>query len=143
MEDEVEGVVSLGMALLVETFAGSGVFFEFAYLTNFTPPDSETEDVETTHQKSPGGVRQYRPGLTEGGVSEYEINFVPGNGTHVFYRQWKRSREVRQTRIVYNPDINETYPAYAKTFSRGANLGERMTATLGLKVAGESVWSDE
>ncbi len=143
MEDEDGGVVALECYYEVETTAGAGDWFEVGLIVNITPPDEETEDVDVTVQKSPGGRKEYRPGLIEGGTSDFELRWVPGGATHTYLRQWKSSRETRSSRIRYPGDLYETFPAYPKNFPRTVNLGEAMAATLTVKVAGQPVWSDE
>lgn len=138
---ESEAVVGLECYYEVEDALGSGDFVEIGEITNITPPDEDTDDVEVTHQKSPGGRKEFIPGLTDGGTADFDLNWIPGGTTHEFIRQWRSSRERRASRIRYPGDVFETFPAYPKNFSRTVNLGDKLAATLTVKVAGEPVFS--
>jgi hypothetical protein len=136
---ESNAVIAFDVTLEVETFAGSGVFTELAEITNVTPPNASVDDVDVTHMKSPGRAKEFRPGLTDNGEAEFEMNWIPSSVTDTFIRAWRTSGETRSTRLTYPEGETDTFPSYPKGYQLGAQIGDKMSGTLSVKVAGDVV----
>ncbi len=137
-----DATIGYDYGIEVETAAGSGVFFELAEVTNITPPSDSVDDVDATHMKSPGRVREFISGLSDPGDMSLDMNYVPGEATDAFIVAWRLSGETREVRIVH-PDASavthDQFPAYVKGYTPTMSIGEKLSATLSLKVAGAVV----
>ena len=132
-------VLGYDVGLQVETSAGSAVYFDLAEITNVTPPSDSVDDLDATHMKSPGRVREFISGLSDPGDMSLDGNYVPGAATDAFILAWRLSGETRAVRIVYPASLSVNYdqfPAYVKSYTPTMSIGEKMGFTLGLKVAG-------
>lgn len=132
--------IGYGTIVRVENAAGAGTFYEYLEYGDVDYPDSETDDHEATHQKSPGGFKEFVQGLSDGGTLELPFNFIPGNSDDVFNRTWKGSRQRRLMQI----DPGDGGPtcqflAYVKNWKRSRPVNGVSKATLTVKVAGEPV----
>ncbi|MFZ5719201.1 MAG: phage tail tube protein [Pseudomonadota bacterium] len=137
-----EAVVAFEVTLEVETSEGSGVYTELAEITNITPPSATINDVEVTHMKSPGRAREFKPGLTDYGTATFEMNWIPGSATETFILAWRAAGETRSVRLTYGDTLEvDTFPAYPQSWERGAQIGEKMSGSLTVKVAGDVVRS--
>ncbi len=136
-----EAVVGFDVTLEAETSSGSGVFTELAEITNVTPPNAQVNDVEVTHMKSPGRAREFRPGLTDYGTATFEMNWIPSSATDNFILAWRADGSTRAVKVTYPDGEVDTFPAYPQGYETGAQIGEKLSATLTLKVAGAVVRS--
>jgi predicted secreted protein len=137
-----DAVLGYDVGISVESAAGSGVFIEIAEVTNVTPPSDTVDDIDATHMKSPGRVREFISGLSDPGDMSLDGNYIPGSDTDAFIVAWRLSGETRAVRIVYPADLDVThdqFPAYVKSYVPTMAIGEKMGFTLGLKVAGAVV----
>lgn len=101
-------------------------------------PDEQVDEVEVTHQKSPGRRKQFIAGLTDGGSVGVPINYIPGNATDVLLKTLRASREQVLLEITPSEDGSpETYSAYLSGYSRAAPIGAKMTATATFRVSEE------
>lgn len=132
-----EAVVSFDVTVEVETSAGSGVYTEMAEITNVTPPNATINDVEVTHQKSPGRAREFKPGLTDYGTCSCDMNWIPSSVTDTFILAWRADGTTRSMRLTYPDGEMDTFPAYPQGYETGAQVGEKLSATLTCKVAGD------
>lgn len=132
-------LLAIGITFEVETATDSGVFFQFEELTNVVPPQSTVEQIDVTHMESPGRYREFIPGYADGGEMTIEMNYIPGSDTDDFILAWQIAGEVRSTRITYPALQTDTTPATVQGYAPTMSVGEKMAATLTLKVAGEPV----
>jgi hypothetical protein len=132
-------IIGYDVGLSVETAAGSGTFVELAEITNITPPSDSVDDIDATHMKSPGRVREFISGLSDPGEMSLDGNYLPGSATDAFIIAWRLSGETRAVRIIYPASLSVNYdqfPGYVKSYTPTMAIGEKMGFTLGLKVAG-------
>lgn len=136
---ESNAVVAFEITVEVETSRGSGVYQELEEISSVTPPNASVNDVEVTHMKSPGRAREFKPGLTDYGTWSAEMNWIIGSATDTFIRDWRASGETRSTRLTYPDGDTQTFPSYPQSYETGAQIGDKMSATLTGKVAGDVV----
>lgn len=137
MSDAIPGY---GTGFFVEDAAGSDVFVEMGEVTEVTPPDESTEQIDVTHMKSPGRTREFAQGMIDAGQGSFGINWIPGNPTDVFLRAWRASGETRACRIDYPNDTRDTFPAFITGVSKTMPVADKLAATINLKIAGEVVF---
>jgi hypothetical protein len=129
-------ILGFNTTISVETSAGSGVYTEIAEVTNSTPPDDQTDDVEVTHMKSPNRTKEYIPGLTDLGTCQVDMNWIPSSATDLFIIAWKASGLRRSVKFVYPNGATDTFAAYPKGYSKTTPIGDKMASSVTLKVAG-------
>lgn len=67
----------------ISTDETAGNLEELVQVVSFSLPDITAEQVETTHLKSPGRMREYTAGMIDPGEIEIVLNFRPGSATDV------------------------------------------------------------
>lgn len=114
---------------------------KLAEITNLTPPALEASEVETTHTDSPNAIRQFIPGLSDPGSLEVEMNWAPESATDTLIRDMMFGRETRYMEIrftQYSPEVVFGGRGFFMSYTPGAPLDDRMTATANVRAAG--VW---
>lgn len=135
-----ETEVAYECTLEVETFAGSGVYFELAEIKTVMKPNPQVEQVDVTHMKSPGRAREKKAGMIDYGTVTYGINWVPNGDTDDFIENWIDSGETRSTRLTVNPfGATRTYPSHPVGYPAEAEVGQPYEATIELSVDGAVV----
>lgn len=112
---------------------------ELGEITEVTPPNEQTDDVEVTHMKSPGKRREYIGGLIDSGEGTFVMNYVPGSATDALIRAAQTAGDARPYKIVI-PDGTGTWEitgtCVVKGYERGVPIDDRMTATLTVRFSG-------
>jgi predicted secreted protein len=135
-----DAIIGYGAAFSVETGPGTGVFTELAEVVDITPPNLAVDDVEVTHMKSPGRVKEYIAGLTDAGEMQVTLNYIPTSATDAFILAWRAAGNTRACRITYPNNVAfDTFPGYAKGYAPSLAAGDKAQATLTVKVAGAVV----
>lgn len=132
-------VVAFDVTVEIESSAGSGTFTEIDEITNVTPPNASVNQVEVTHMKSPGRAREFKPGLTDYGSVTCEMNWIPSSASDTFLLAWRADGTTRSMRLTYPDGETDTFPASFEGYETGAQIGEKLSATLTVKVAGDVV----
>jgi hypothetical protein len=119
------------------------LFETIAEVTSITPPQMESDDIEVTHMESPGGYKEYIPGLREAGEVSFEVNFLPAHPTHngtTGLAADHRNRTIRNWRIeLAGGGAVWTFPGYVKTFNVSIPVDDKVPAAVTLKVTGEPI----
>ena len=137
MEEEV--MIGWGGKFFLKNAADAYVELEEVIETPF--PESEVEDVEKTHQKSPGRRRQYISGLIDDGTGDVLMNWVPGSATDELCREALSDGGVRGYKVhalladgSYHQIEGE---CVVKGYKRASPIDNRRTATLTIRFSGE------
>lgn len=111
----------------------------------------ERETIDVTSHSSGGGYRQFVNGLLNGGNVDFELNFVPTEGTHDFATGLGADFESGVIRdfAIEIPDgamagggaTYYLFSAIVETFELGFDIDNVVTATVSLKVAGQPDFS--
>lgn len=125
----------------IEDAVGSGVFVPLIEVTNIDLPDEQTDEVEVTHMKSPGGMKEFIGGLTDPGECSVEINWIQGNATDVELTSLKASKEKRAMRIVFPGGTKWTFQGFIKGYKPTVPLGDKKQAQATIRVTGSTAIS--
>ena len=109
---------------------------ELAEITNITPPNFETDDVDVTHMQSPNRTREFIAGLTDPGEASFEMNWVPGSATDMLLLDLKTAGTVVNWKIVWPNATYWEFTGYVKGFEPTAETEDKLTATITIRVSG-------
>lgn len=121
----------------VEDAPGSGVFVELDEVFSVSPPEVGVDRVEATHFQSPGRAKEYIAALSDNGVAQVEMNFVPGSATDQRIEELKADGTTLAMRITYPNGVTVTFDGFVASYSKNIPVADRMTATAGFQVTGE------
>lgn len=120
----------------------TGNLFELVEVTSFGLPDSERDEVEVTHLKSPDEFKEYIGGLKDGGEVTVGLNYVPGSLTDVAVRTAKDDGDVRAIRFVIpdqdgDPEWMIDAFGFVKGYGRGpVQAGDKIEASVRIRITG-------
>lgn len=136
-----------GTLYLVGDGAGTEAFTPIPGVARVNFPDVKTDLQDVTDLQSPGGFREFLPGLKDGDSVNSEMYFVPWNGVHRSLRIDGYAANKRNFQL-YKHGIAEGFPnmcafaAYISSLAVPANVGEPIKCSMSTKVTGEPVWSE-
>ena len=118
---------------------GTGInFVPLIEVTSIDLPESNTDEVEVTHMKSPNRTKEFIAGLTDPGECSVTINWIQGNATDVELNALKVSGEIRAMKITFEGGTTWTFSGYVKGYKPDAPLGDDMTAVASIRVTGST-----
>lgn len=120
----------------IENAPGSGVFVELAEVYEVTPPDSQVDQVDSTHYQSPGRAREFIPGLTDPGAVSVSMNYIANSPSDQRIEALRVVGTVLAMRITFPNGVRATFAASVQSYTKAVPLDDRMTATVEMKVAG-------
>jgi hypothetical protein len=120
---------------------GNGVYVELGEVMNVPFPELTAEDIDVTHLKSPNRTREFIPGMFEPGEAAIELNWIPGNATDLILVSLRASGAVRNWRVTLPNGRTATFPAYVKGYSPQTPVGDKMSLTATIKMAGSITWT--
>ena len=128
-----EGMLGYGSTVRVTrapSGGGAGTPFELKLLGDIDAPDEQVDEVQVTHQKSPGRRRQFIAGLIDSGEISFPMNYIPGSPTDVLLREIKATGEEVLIEVTLGEGgIPDTYSGFLKGYARSAPIDDKMTAT--------------
>lgn len=130
----------LGWGTIVSLHNGTALV-ALAQVKDCNIPESETDELQSTHYQSPDRYREFVSGLKTRGEFTVEMNYLPGSPTDVLCRAADAAADVRPLRIIVP---NETgagaqqidFTGFVKGYTRGNDLDGLRMATLTVKVSG-------
>jgi len=127
----------------VESTDSPGDYIELGEITDVTPPNAQVEQIDATHMQSPNRVREFIAGLTDFGDMSVGMNYIPSSATDDLILAWRTAGTTRSCRITYpsgsSPAPYDTFPGFITGYAPTIAIGEKMSATLTVKVAGAVV----
>ena len=124
----------------------SNGFTAIAEIKDTEGPGMTRDDIETTHHNSPGGRRQYIPDLLDLGEVSFDVNWLPGDGTHDsstgLLADLKDGIENRDFVIVLSDTSNTPiyFTGYVKGWEPSAPVaGGVLSASVTIKVNGDDI----
>lgn len=131
--------------------ATPSVLTEIAEIISITPPNPQTDAVESTHFKSPGRAREYVPGLIEFGEIQIGINYVAGGASDLIVTGAQADDDARPAKIVIPTNAvgvpsglwGFSFNAIVTGYEKDIPIDDRMTAIITLRVAGAVTEAEE
>lgn len=114
-------------------------WLDLGEVTNITPPSSTTDMIDVTHMQSPGGRREFVPGLIDPGECSFEMNYVPGSAGDLYLLalfDLAPALRKRRCRIIYPNQVTHTFEALIQTYEPSVPTEDKMSATVTFKVTG-------
>jgi len=120
------------------TGGANDAFTTIAEVKSITGPNFSLETIDATHHQSPSGHREILPSFKSAGEVGFDLNFLPGVGTHqTLFTLWS-NRTLRKYKIIY-PDSGTTdwtFDAYVTGLSIGAPIDDILSASVTLMISG-------
>lgn len=130
--------VTIGYGTIVEIATiTEPEFVKLAGIGDVTFPVNETEEVEVTHQESPGRAKEFIAGLTDNGEVSVPVHYVPLSPTDMLLNSIRATGETVQIRFTAaNGGPPETYAGFCKRYARTAPVQGAMTAEAVFRISG-------
>jgi len=128
-----------GTTFGIESDSTPGVYETMAEVFNVTAPNSQTDQVEATHNESANREREYIAGLVEPGEASFEMNFIPGSVSDTRILALKTAGTSKNCRITFPNDVTWDFVALITGYEPATPTDDRMTATVTMKVSGSTV----
>lgn len=118
---------------------GTGLnFVSLIEVTSIDLPESNTDEVEVTHMKSPNRTKEFIAGLIDPGECSVETNWIQGNATDVELNALKVSGEKRAMKITFEGGATWEFTGYVKGYKPATPIGDEMKATASIRVTGST-----
>jgi hypothetical protein len=120
---------------------GGSSWTRIAEARNIKPPSDNLDIIDATNMDSPGGIREYVPGLSDPGEFSFSINFVPNSGGDVKIQELRALRTTVKWRITYpgTPPATWTFDGFLQGYTPDVPTDGLMTADVSVKVTGPYV----
>lgn len=148
-----DAILGFGTLLQLSTDGGTN-YVTVAGVMDIEGPELATDDVEVTHQESPGETKEYIPGLLDGGTVSCDVVYLPGSpsdppsptgrGVHAGHaadapglvHEW-RTRQIRDWRIIWptTPGVEWRFKGYLSAFKPSGPMADKLTASITIRVA--------
>jgi hypothetical protein len=129
---------ALGYQITLARFNGTS-YIALAEVVDTTPPNVTRDEIDATHHGSPGGYKEYIPGLREGGEVPVTLNFIP-SATDSLLAAFN-SNTVDSWRITLSNGVTCTFAGFVKSHSPATPRDDKMTLDAVIKVSGQPVWA--
>lgn len=112
-------------------------YHELSEVTNITPPNFETDDVDVTHMQSPNRTREFVAGLVDPGEASFEMNWIPGSETDIILLDLKTAGTTVNWKMQWPNGTYWEFSGYVKGYEPSAETEDKMAATCTIRVAGD------
>lgn len=129
-------VLGYNTKVAFENDASPQVYVEIAEVTEVSPPNQQTDQVEATHMQSPNRTREFISGLIDPGEMSFTINWIPGNASDQRIQALKASGEYVNTKVTWPNLVTWSFLGSVTGFEPDSPIDDRMTATVTVKVSG-------
>lgn len=106
-------------------------------ITNITPPSETTDVIDATHMQSPGRFREFILGLSDGGDSTFDMNFVPGSASEDIIIAARASQLAVACQIQFPNAVTWDFDALVTGYEPDVPVDDKMTVAVTLKVTGQ------
>lgn len=142
-----EGVIGFGTLLAMGDGNTPEQFTDVAEVKDINGPGLTREFAELTHQKSPGGYREYKPTFKNSGDVTFKCNFLPDDATQGFLTTGLlkdyEDGTLRNFRLTF-PDTGATvasFAAYVANIQPSSPMATALELNVTLRVTGPVTWS--
>lgn len=130
----------LGYGSKFSIYSG-GAYVDVAEVFSITPPSYKTDVVDVTSFDSSSSFREFIGGLIDPGEASFDLNFIPGSASDTLLQSVVAARAAVSCRVTYPNGILWTFSAIPTGYTPTVPVGDRMTATVTLKITGSIVAS--
>lgn len=88
---------------------GTEIFTDVAEVKSISGPNMQTAMIDVTHMGSDNNSREFIPSLIDPGEISFDVNWLPGNATHVSLKNDQKNRTKRNYKIVFTDSSATTY----------------------------------
>lgn len=117
---------------------GAATFTQVLGIEEVAMPEKSPEEVDVTHQQSPGRARETIPGLLASADASQEMQFWPAHESQILLDELATLTEQGTKEDVLFEFVvggmRRTYRGYVNTFTPTGSVGDKRMATLGLKI---------
>ena len=114
-------------------------WLDLGEVTSITPPSATTDIIDVTHMQSPGGRREFVPGLIDPGECSFDMNYIPGSAGDTYLLgllDLAPALRKRRCKIIYPNQVADVFEALIQTYAPTVPVDDKMTATVTFKVTG-------
>ena len=114
-------------------------WIDLGEVTDITPPSATVDQIDVTHMTSPGGRREFVPGLIDPGECSFTLNYIPGSAGDVVLLAILAADpadRARSCRIIYPNGYSDVFTGVIQSYQPTVPTGDKMTAEVGFKVSG-------
>jgi hypothetical protein len=115
-------------------------YIDMGEIFNITPPSSDVEQVDVTHNQSPDRRREFIDGLIGPGEVSFDMNYIPGSVSDLLLNEILDTPvgEVRKRtcRIIYPNSVIHQFEANLRGYEPSVPTDDKMTATVTWQVTG-------
>ena len=133
-----DAAIGYDIEVAIEDAIGSAIFVDLLEVESLDLPESNTDEVEVTHMKSPNRTKEFIAGLIDPGDFSVTTNWIQGNATDVELNSLKVSGEKRAIRITFEGGEIWTFTGYVKGYKPDAPIGDKMMAVADFRVTGST-----
>jgi len=128
--------IGFGASFKIGDGASPEVFTALGEVTGISGPSLAGDSIEVTHETSPSQVREFIPGLKDGGEFTLTLNLIKTEAT-ILRTQWLKT-VVGNYQVVFPTSTSMTwsFSGFLTAFGSDEPIGDRMTASATFKVAG-------
>ena len=117
----------------------SSVLTAIAEVVSIDGPSSQRDDIDVSHLGS-GVQRDFLPGLIDPGEVNLELNYDPNGSTHQAITDQFVLTSLVACKAIWSDATEIPCSCYIKSFKPNASVGDKMKATVGIKVADAITW---
>lgn len=125
---------------VMNTDVSPNAYADMGEIFNITPPSSDVEQVDVTHNQSPDRRREFIDGLIGPGEVSFEMNYIPGSASDVILNAILDTPvgvdRSRSCRIIYPNDVIHQFDANLRGYEPTVPTDDKMTATVTWQVTG-------
>jgi len=121
---------------------GPETFTSIAELTSVSGPNLSMDTIDVTHMGSANAYREFIAGLKDGGDVSMDVNFLPADATQNMAAGIMADLDARTKRnfqVVWSDTAATvwSFSAFVTGFSPSSSLGDKLSATITLKITGK------
>lgn len=120
-------------------------FEEIAEVVSIGGPNETSDEIETTHLRSPGGYREFLQSFKDGGECPLVLNFIPNDETQdsqTGLRSEFQTGAQKNYRITFPDGTTCTFLAFVKAVGTAIAVGDKLSLNVTLRIIGATAWDE-
>ena len=115
------------------------IFTTLYGVTNIKPPSMSRDTIDTTHEQSPGGYREFIAGLVDPGEASLDLNYIPGGpsvATLLAEFDLPNPLNLKNRRILFPDGSYLGFAGILSGYEPDTPLDDKMALSVTFKVSG-------